>query len=140
MKNKSLKFISVILAAFFGLLVFANSVSAATSTATYTSTVKALANSQLGIMTWNITTPANSCYVMRAKSCTASDCSDKTAWTSCALASGDNGTDISGKGCMIDGQGYVQFQVDLTMKTHIFSFRYLKYLRKHTKDNLGCDK
>ncbi|HBI33866.1 MAG TPA: hypothetical protein DDY44_01795 [Candidatus Moranbacteria bacterium] len=81
---------------------------------TYTSTVKPLANVGFGNIDWVAGTPANTNLTMRVKSCTSADCSDKPSWSGCDLAALDNGTDISGKGCVVDGQGYVQYQAYLS--------------------------
>ena len=81
---------------------------------TYTSTVKPLANTGFGNINWVAGTPANTNLTMRVKSCTTADCSDKPSWTGCDLAAIDNGTDISGKGCVVDGNGFVQYQAYLS--------------------------
>jgi len=81
---------------------------------TYTSTVKPLANTGFGNIDWIAGTPVNTNLTMRVKSCTTADCSDKPSWTGCDLTAFDNGGDISGKGCVIDGQGFVQYQAYLS--------------------------
>ncbi|KKQ06027.1 MAG: hypothetical protein US16_C0027G0005 [Candidatus Moranbacteria bacterium GW2011_GWE2_36_40] len=81
---------------------------------TYTSTVKSSPGTLFGTINWNASIPVDTAVVMRVKSCTTADCSDKPSWTGCDLASIDNGTDISGKGCVVDGQQYVQYQAYLT--------------------------
>ncbi len=107
-KFKNIIFVLLTLA-LFGL---AGGASAANYSGTRTSDVfdSQLTSPFFGTVAWlPLTQPANTTLTIKIKSCTAANCSDKTSWTGCETNIVNN-TDLSGKGCVVDGQRYFQYQ------------------------------
>ncbi|MDP2654944.1 MAG: DUF2341 domain-containing protein, partial [bacterium] len=85
----------------------------ATSSTFTSQIIDTTANTAFGTVSWNATTTASTTVSIRVRSSNSATMSGATAFSSSSCTDITSGEDISGSGCVTDGNRYIQYQVTI---------------------------